>query len=82
MSRRRTSPMALMHNQRALTELAGERIAELLHWRSADLDFAVVVWSRREGEKATTYVSRNDPELAVKLSGLIGDHASPGDTTT
>lgn len=78
MSRRRTSPMALMHSQRALTEMAGERLAEMLSWRGADgLAFAVVVWPRSEAEgKATTYVSTNDPALAVKLSAAIGDHES------
>lgn len=76
MSRRRTSPMALMHTQRALTEMAGERIAEMMSWRTADtLRFAIVVWPRSADDgKATTFVSTNDTVLAVKLSALIGEH--------
>jgi hypothetical protein len=64
-----------MHSQRALTEMAGERVAEMLSWRTADsLSFAIVIWPRGPEGKATTYVSSNDAELAVKLSALIGDH--------
>lgn len=78
MSRRRPQTMQLMHSQRALTEMAGERLAEMLSWRAADqLRFAIVIWPHGDGErdKATTFVSTNDTALAVKLSALIGDHA-------
>lgn len=83
MSRRRNQPMALMHSQRALTEMAGERLAEMLSWRAADaLKFAIVIWPTSDeagnGDKATTFVSTNDPALAVKLSALIGDHTTTG----
>ena len=78
--RRRISPMELMHSQRALTEMAGERVAEMMSWRAADtLGFAIVVWSREPDGKATTYTSTNDAELAVKLSALIGEHTAGGD---
>jgi len=59
-------------SQRQLTEMAGERVAEMLCWRTtADLAFAVVIWPRNGGGKATTYVSTNDAALAVKLSAAV-----------
>ena len=73
--RARSNPMVLMHNQRSLTEMAGERVAELLSFRAGStLAFAVVVWPEAEDGKATTYISTNDAELAVKLSAIIGEH--------
>ena len=73
MTRPRTSPPS----QRALTEMAGERVAEMLHWRTGDdLNFAVVIWPRNDPfAKATAYVSSNDARLAIKLSALIGEHS-------
>jgi hypothetical protein len=70
-------PPTSIPSQRVLTEMAGERVVEMLHWRTGDdLDFAVVIWPRHGDGKATTYVSSNDTALAVKLSALIGDHKS------
>ena len=72
MNRPRTS----QPSQRALTDMAGERVAEMLHWRTGgELQFAVVLWPPRGRDgKATAYVSSNDPTLAAKLSALIGEH--------
>ena len=72
MNRPRTS----QPSQRALTDMAGERVAEMLHWRTGgELQFAVVLWPPRgRGSKATAYVSSNDAPLAAKLSVLIGEH--------
>ena len=70
-------PPTSMPSQRMLTEMAGERVVEMLHWRTGDdLEFAVVIWPRHGDGKATAYVSSNDTALAVKLSALIGTHKS------
>jgi hypothetical protein len=62
-------------SQRALTEGAGERIAEFLHWRTDDqFDFAVVIYPRNGDGKATTYTSRNDAALATKISAAVVNH--------
>ena len=62
--------------QRSLTKMAGERVAEMLSWRTRDdLAFAVVIWPRAGEGKATVYTSGNDAALATKLSATVGDHA-------
>jgi hypothetical protein len=54
--------------------MAGERIAEMLSWRTtADLAFAVVIWPRNGDGKATTYVSTNNAALAAKLSAAVAN---------
>lgn len=71
---RRRGGMPLYHNQRALTEMAGERIAEMVSWRGGDFEFAVVLWGRGPEGKTTTYASTNDAVLSTKLASLIGEH--------
>ena len=61
-------------SQRQLTEMAGERVAEMLSWRTGDqYSFAVVVWPRRGDGKATTYTSSTDAVLATKINAAIAN---------
>jgi hypothetical protein len=60
--------------QRQLTTMAGERVAEMLSWRTTvDLAFAVVIWPRTGGGKATTYVSTQEAALAMKLCAAVAN---------
>jgi hypothetical protein len=75
--------MTSTHNQRAMTNEAGTRLHELLHWHThGDLEFAIVMWPRKRvygDSKVTTYTSTNDLPLGIKLASVVSLHGSGSD---